>query len=161
MADANEWNRAIIEEFRANGGEVGGQFAGAPLLLLHSTGAKSGQRRVNPVMYQDLGGRYAVFASYAGAPRNPAWFRNVRGKPDVEIEVGTRTERVTARVAEGVERDTIWERQNATTPASPSTRPRPTGGSRWSSWSRRPNPARARRSLASGAHPRAIIVDAA
>src|SRR5207248_6038230 len=67
----SDWNTKIIEEFRANGGAVGGQFAGAPLLLLHTMGARSGQRRVNPVMYQKVDGGYAVFASKAGAPVNP------------------------------------------------------------------------------------------
>jgi deazaflavin-dependent oxidoreductase (nitroreductase family) len=111
VTGANEWNRAIINEFRANGGKVGGQFAGAPLLLLHSTGAKSGQERINPMMYQDLDGRYAVFASNAGAQRHPAWFHNLMANPRAEVEIGTRTERVTARVAEGAERDGIWVRQ--------------------------------------------------
>ena len=74
----SDWNHGIIEEFRANEGRVGGPFAGAPLLLLHTIGAKSGQERVNPMMYQDLGeGRLAVFASYAGLDVNPAWFHNL------------------------------------------------------------------------------------
>jgi deazaflavin-dependent oxidoreductase (nitroreductase family) len=116
VAEANEWNQRIIEEFRANEGRVGGQFDGAPLLLLHSTGARSGQPRINPMMYQDLGGSYAVFASYAGAPRNPAWYHNIVAHPETEIEVGTRTERVTARVAEGAERERIWETQKKAYP---------------------------------------------
>jgi deazaflavin-dependent oxidoreductase (nitroreductase family) len=71
---AENWNSAIIEEFRANGGKVGGYFDGAPLLLLHTTGAKSGQERVNPVMYRADAGRLVVFASKAGADTNPDWF---------------------------------------------------------------------------------------
>ena len=116
MADVNEWNRKIIEEFRANEGRVGGQFDGAPVLLLHTTGARSGEPRINPMMYQDLGGSVAVFASYAGAPRHPAWYHNLVAHPEVEIEVGTRTERVTARTAEGPERERIWEKQKSAYP---------------------------------------------
>lgn len=111
MADPNDWNRQIIEEFRANGGKVGGQFDGAPLLLLHSTGAKSGEERVHPVMYQADRDRMAIFASKAGAPTNPDWFHNLRAHPEATVEVGTETVPVTARVAEGEERERIWERQ--------------------------------------------------
>ncbi|MEV6814530.1 nitroreductase/quinone reductase family protein, partial [Micromonospora sp. NPDC051296] len=74
----SDWNDKIIVEFRANGGQVGGQFAGAPLLLLHTVGAKSGQPRVNPVMYQKVDDGYAVFASKGGAPTNPDWYHNLR-----------------------------------------------------------------------------------
>ena len=88
----SDWNAGIIEEFRANEGRVGGNFEGAPLLLLHTTGAKSGQERVSPVMYQDLGGGpVAVFASKAGAPDNPDWFHNVKANPDVTAEIGSET----------------------------------------------------------------------
>jgi deazaflavin-dependent oxidoreductase (nitroreductase family) len=107
----NDWNTNIIEEFRANKGEVGGQFAGMPILLLHHTGAKTGTERVNPVAYQAVDGHFAVFASKGGAPTNPDWFHNVRANPDVTIEVGTETFPVRARVAEGEERDRIWTRQ--------------------------------------------------
>ncbi len=107
-----DWNTAIIEEFRANGGEVGGNFAGAPLLLLHTTGAKTGKERVNPMMYQDQGaGTLAVFASKAGAPTNPDWYRNLVANPEVTAEVGTSTLRFRARTAPAAERDPIWERQ--------------------------------------------------
>lgn len=116
MADVNEWNRKIIEEFRANEGRVGGQFEGAPLLLLHSIGAQSGKPRINPMVYQHLGGSYAVFASYAGAPANPAWYHNVTAHPDVEIEVGTEKIRATARVLDGAEREPVWERQKVAMP---------------------------------------------
>ncbi len=117
MSDSNDWNTRIIEEFRANGGKVSGQFEGAPLLLLHSTGARSGQERVHPMMYQDLGeGSVAVFASKAGAPDNPDWFHNVSANPSVEAEIGTETRRCTARVAEGDERERIWSRQKSEYP---------------------------------------------
>ena len=78
MTDANDWNRQIIEEFRANEGKVGGQFAGAPLVLLTTTGARSGQPWTSPMMYLDDGGRRYVFASKAGAPTNPDWYHNLR-----------------------------------------------------------------------------------
>ena len=101
-------NQEIIEEFRASGGKVGGWFEGAPLLLLHTIGAKSGLPRVNPLMYQQVGDDLAVFASKAGAPTNPDWFYNLRANPNVEIELGTETIPVTAFVADDDERDRIW-----------------------------------------------------
>ncbi len=107
MSEANG-NQEIIEEFRANGGKVGGWFEGAPMLLLHTTGAKSGLPRVNPLMYQQVGDDLAVFASKAGAPTNPDWYYNLRANPNVEIELGTETIPVTARVADDDERDRIW-----------------------------------------------------
>jgi deazaflavin-dependent oxidoreductase (nitroreductase family) len=107
----SDFNTPVIEEFRANDGKLGGNFEGAPMLLLHSTGAKSGQERVNPVMYQDVGDDLAVFASKAGADTNPDWFHNLRANPDTTVEVGTDTVPVRARVAEGDERDRIWEIQ--------------------------------------------------
>ena len=116
MSDVNDWNKTIIDEFRANGGRVGGNFEGAPLLLLHTTGAKSGQERINPMMYQDLGGSIAVFASMAGAPNNPAWFHNLVANPDVTVEIGTETKAFRARVAEPGEREPIWTRQKADYP---------------------------------------------
>jgi deazaflavin-dependent oxidoreductase (nitroreductase family) len=109
---AADWNRGIIDEFRANGGKVGGQFTGAPLLLLHSVGAKSGETRVNPLVYQDLGqGRVAVFASKGGAPTNPDWYHNLMANPHARIELGADTFDVTARVAGGEERLRIWATQ--------------------------------------------------
>ena len=112
----SDWNTKIIEEFRANGGAVGGQFAGAPLLLLHTVGARSGQRRVNPVMYQKVDGGYAVFASKAGAPVNPDWYHNLLAQPQVTAEIGTQTVELVARVADGDERECIWAAQKAAYP---------------------------------------------
>lgn len=113
----SDWNKAVIDEFRANGGKVGGNFDGAPLLLLHTTGAKSGEQRVNPVMYQDLGdGRLAIFASYAGLDVNPAWYHNIVAHPDVTVEVGTGTRSFRARTADLAERDPIWTKQKADYP---------------------------------------------
>lgn len=111
MSDAQDWNASIIEEFRSHGGKVGGQFEGAPLLLLRSIGAKSGKERVNPMMYQAVGAAYAVFASKAGAPTNPDWYYNLIAHPEATIEVGTETKTVRARVTEGDERSSIWVTQ--------------------------------------------------
>jgi len=116
MADVNDWNTKIIEEFRSNEGRVGGQFEGAPLLLLHSTGAKTGEERVNPIMYQPVGSDMAVFASKSGAPTNPHWYHNLTANPRATVEVGTDTVQVTARVAEADERDRIWTKQKADYP---------------------------------------------
>ncbi len=111
MAEAEDWNTKIIEEFRANGGKVGGQFEGAPLLLLHSTGAKSGQERVHPMMYREVGDDIAVFASKAGAPTNPDWYHNLVAHPQAKAEIGTESVSVTAREAKGEEQTKIWENQ--------------------------------------------------
>jgi deazaflavin-dependent oxidoreductase (nitroreductase family) len=108
----NDFNRAIIEEFRANGGRVGGQFEGAPLLLLTSTGAKSGEVRTTPVVYLRDGEHLVIFASKAGAPTNPAWYHNLRANPSATAEVGTETIEVTASVASGEERTRLYERQS-------------------------------------------------
>lgn len=107
----NDWNDKIIEEFRANGGKVGGQFEGAPLLVLHTTGAKSGKERVNPVMYRSDGDRLVIFASKAGAATNPDWFHNLVANPSATVEVGTETFAVTAAVAGDSDRDRLWALQ--------------------------------------------------
>lgn len=104
----SDWNSSVIEEFRAKGGKVGGQFEGAPLLLLHTTGAKTGSERVNPVMYRKIDGGYAVFASKAGAPSNPDWYHNLLANPRVRAEIGTETVELTARVADSATRERIW-----------------------------------------------------
>lgn len=116
MTDMNDFNQAIIDEFRANAGKVGGQFEGAPVLLLHTTGAKSGLERVSPLMYQDLEGPVAVFASKAGAPTNPDWYHNLVANPDVTAEIGPETRAFRARVATDEERSRIWERQKSEYP---------------------------------------------
>ena len=117
MTDYADWNAQIIAEFRANNGTVGGNFEGAPLLLLHHTGARSGEARITPMMYQDLGeGRIAVFASKAGADTHPAWYHNLIAHPAVSAEIGTGTNSFMARTAEGDERTEIWERQKADFP---------------------------------------------
>ncbi len=117
MDDVNEWNRTIIEEFRANGGRCGGMFEGMPMLVLHTVGRKSGAERLNPLAYQPLdGGEWAIFGSKAGAPTHPDWYHNLVAQPDVSIEVGTDTVPVRARVAEGDERATIWATQKSNVP---------------------------------------------
>ncbi len=109
----SDWNDQIIQEFRANAGQVGGQFAGAPLLLLHSTGAKSGQERVNPMMYLADGDRYLVFASKAGASTNPDWYHNLKANPRTTIEIGTETLEVVAVDLVGAERTQLYDKQAA------------------------------------------------
>src|SRR3984885_2539173 len=105
------WNQDIVDEFRANAGQVGGNFDGAPLLLLHTVGGLSDRERVSPVMYQDLGGPVAVFATKGGAPTNPDWYRNLVARPDISAEIRTETRRFRARTATGAERDRIWTKQ--------------------------------------------------
>ncbi len=105
------FNDQIIDEFRANEGRVGGNFEGAPLLLLHTTGAKSGAERINPMMYLADGDRYLVFASKAGAPTNPDWYYNLKANPLATIEVGTRTLAVAATDLEGAERSRMYDKQ--------------------------------------------------
>ena len=107
----NDFNRAIIEEFRANGGKVGGAFEGSPLLLLTTTGAQSGERRTTPVAYLKDGERLVIFASRGGAPRNPAWYHNLLANPQATIEVGSDTLEVTATVTSGEERERLFSRQ--------------------------------------------------
>ena len=112
----NDWNQKIIDEFRANRGKVGGPFQGAPLLIIHHVGAKTGTEHLNPVLYQPLGDDFAVFASKGGAPENPGWYHNLVAHPEAEVEVGTEKYRVKARVAEGEERERIWEKQKTAYP---------------------------------------------
>jgi deazaflavin-dependent oxidoreductase (nitroreductase family) len=116
LDDLNDFNRAIVEEFRANGGKVGGGFEGAPMVVLHTTGAKSGKERLAPLVYQQLDDGWAIFGSKAGAPTDPDWFRNLQANPDATIEVGTEIVPVTARVAEGDEREVIWSKQKELMP---------------------------------------------
>ena len=112
----SDWNARIIEEFRANGGAVGGVFEGRPLLLLHHVGAKSGARRVSPLMYQALEEGFAIFASRGGAATNPDWLHNLVATPEVAVEVGTETIEVSARIAAEAERQPIWSAWKARFP---------------------------------------------
>jgi deazaflavin-dependent oxidoreductase (nitroreductase family) len=116
MSSANEWNKKIIEEFRANDGKVGGRFANTSLLLLHTTGAKSGKQRINPVAYTTDGDRLVIIASKGGAPTNPDWYYNLVANPKVDIEVGTEEFRAKAQVAKGPERTRLYEQRAAQYP---------------------------------------------
>ena len=107
--DYNAFNRQLIEEFRANGGKVGGMFAGAPLLLLTTTGAKSGQQRVAPLAYTTDNGCLVVIASKGGAPTHPDWFHNLRANPEATVEVGTESYPVRATIPEGAERQRLFD----------------------------------------------------
>jgi deazaflavin-dependent oxidoreductase (nitroreductase family) len=111
MADTDDFNTTIIKEFRANAGKVGGPFEGAPMVLLLTVGAKSGQSRINPVMYRSDGGRMYVFASKGGAPTNPDWYFNMVANPEMSIEVGSDSYDVTATEIKGAERDRIYADQ--------------------------------------------------
>jgi deazaflavin-dependent oxidoreductase (nitroreductase family) len=110
----DEFNQPIIDEFRANEGKVGGMFAGAPIVLLTTTGAKSGQKRLNPLaaLVEEDGTAY-VFASAAGAPKHPDWYHNLVAHPQVEVEIGTEHYTATATSLTGAKRDEIYERQKA------------------------------------------------
>lgn len=111
MADRHDWNRRMIDEFRANGGKVGGFWEGRPLLLLTTTGAKSGRRHTTPTMYLADGNRLLVFATKAGLPTNPDWYYNLLAHPEVTVEVGTETYEANATVLTGEERDRLYARQ--------------------------------------------------
>lgn len=116
MAEPNEFNAGIIAEFRANQGKVGGVFAGAPLLLLTTTGAKSGRQTTTPLMYAEDGDRLIVFASKAGAPENPAWYHNLLAHPEVKLEVGTESFSAKATPVTGEERDRLYGEQATRVP---------------------------------------------
>ena len=117
MSQPNNFNEQVINEFRANHGKVGGYFEGAPLLLLHTTGARSGQPRVSPVMYLADGNRYVVFASKAGADTNPGWYHNLMTHPRAQIEVGDQTLDVEATEVRGADREDLYARQASVYPA--------------------------------------------
>ena len=109
MSSPNDWNQAIIDEFRANGGRVGGQFAGRTLLLLHTLGAKTQQPRVNPVVYTTDGDRLLIVASKGGAPSNPDWYHNIVANPQVTVEVGAEHFQVEAAIAGEPERTRLFD----------------------------------------------------
>jgi deazaflavin-dependent oxidoreductase (nitroreductase family) len=117
MSEFNDWNQKIIEEFRANEGRVGGPFEGAPMILIHHIGAKSGTERVTPLVYfpQD-DGTMVIIASKGGAPTNPDWYHNVKANPAFDVEVGTETFPVTAAELTGEERDDVWSKAVAANP---------------------------------------------
>ncbi|MFE2854575.1 nitroreductase family deazaflavin-dependent oxidoreductase [Streptomyces lavendulae] len=114
MSEAADWNTKVIAEFRANEGKVGGAFEGAPLLLVHHRGRKTGREHVSPMMYlphdtePDI---VYVFASKAGAPTDPDWYRNLTAAGEGTVERGTATYRVTVRELTGAERDRVYAEQ--------------------------------------------------
>jgi len=111
-----DFNTSVIDEFRANDGKVKGPFEGAPLILLTTTGAKTGRKHTVPVVYQEDAGRIVVFGSKAGAPTNPAWFHNLVANPEVTVELGNETFQAKAVVTEGAERDRIFTEQKKRMP---------------------------------------------
>ena len=116
MSDMNNWNQSIIDEFRANDGKVGGRFEGRTLLILHTTGAKSGRERVNPVAYIQDGDRLVIVASKAGAPTHPDWYHNLVANPTVTVEVGTKTYQAQASVVPEPERTRLFNKMIASSP---------------------------------------------
>jgi deazaflavin-dependent oxidoreductase (nitroreductase family) len=112
----SDYNQRVIEEFRANGGVVGGGFERLPLLLLTTTGARSGRLRTTPLAYLEDAGRLVVFASAGGAPRNPGWYHNLRADPIATVELGVEQFEVRAIMAEGAERERLFAAQAARRP---------------------------------------------
>ena len=115
-AALDDFNRGVVAEFRANGGKVGGPFEGGDLLLLHTTGAKSGQPRLSPLAYLTVDGKMLIVGSYAGAPKDPAWVHNLRANPRARIEVGTEAYDVVVRELPGDERDATYPKITAVAP---------------------------------------------
>jgi deazaflavin-dependent oxidoreductase (nitroreductase family) len=111
MSELNDFNQKVITEFRANGGNVGGQMAGMPLLLLTTIGNKTGRSLTKPLAYSKDGDRIFAIASFAGSPHNPAWFCNLEANPAVTIEVGAERFQARARIASGEERDRLFKLQ--------------------------------------------------
>jgi deazaflavin-dependent oxidoreductase (nitroreductase family) len=116
-AGLHDVNQQVITEFRANQGKVGGQYATRPLLLLTTTGAKSGRTHTTPLAYTKDGERLVVIASFGGGPRNPAWYHNLVANPEATVEVGSERFRVKATVATGEERQRLYSRQAEQMPA--------------------------------------------
>jgi deazaflavin-dependent oxidoreductase (nitroreductase family) len=112
-----DFNAQVIEEFHATGGKPGGMFEAMPLLLLHHTGAKSGNRYTNPLAYMADGDGYVIFGSKGGAPVHPAWYFNLKAHPEVTVEVGADTFDAVAREAEGEERERLYRTMAAQVPA--------------------------------------------
>jgi deazaflavin-dependent oxidoreductase (nitroreductase family) len=113
MTEVLDWNAKIIEEFRANEGQVGGQFDGAPMVLVHHVGRKTGKERVSPMMYlaAEAPDTIYVFASKGGAPTHPDWYRNLTAAGRGEVELGTDHYAVTVRELTGAERDLVYDEQ--------------------------------------------------
>jgi deazaflavin-dependent oxidoreductase (nitroreductase family) len=112
----DDLNTHVIQEFRSNGGVVGGDFEDLPLLLLVSLGAKSGLARTHPVVYRETPTGWAIFASASGAERNPSWYYNLKAEPRALVEIGTERIAVRARECEGQEREQVWDAHKARYP---------------------------------------------
>ena len=112
----NNWNENVINEFRANGGKVGGPFEGGRLLLLTTTGAKSGRQSTSPLMYNTDGDRLLVFGSKGGAPTHPDWYYNVLANPEVTVEIGTEKFKARATDVKGEERDRLYKKHSDEVP---------------------------------------------
>ena len=111
MSELNDFNQRVISEFRANQGKVSGQFANIPLLLLTTTGAKSGRTLTKPLAYTRDGNRLVVIASFAGAPKNPPWYHNLVANPVATVELGSERFQARATVTAGEERQRLFNRQ--------------------------------------------------
>lgn len=109
-------NEKLVREFRANGGKVTGIFAGMPLLLLTTIGARSGQARTTPLVYTKDGERFVIIASKGGAPTHPGWYHNLVANPSATVEIGTEQFEVSVSVAKGEERDSLFDAQAAQIP---------------------------------------------
>lgn len=116
MSKSNEWNKKVIEEFRANDGKVGGYFEKVTLLLLHTTGAKSGLPRINPVACMKDGNQYVIMASKEGRPTHPDWYYNLVANPEVSVEFGPEKFEALARVTEGSEREKLFAKMSSIYP---------------------------------------------
>ena len=110
--DFNDFNKGIVDEFRANGGVMGGPFDGAPMILITHTGAKSGVERTSPLVYSKDGSDIVIIASMGGAPTSPAWFHNIKANPQVGVEIGTESYTASAAIlTEGPERQRLFDQQ--------------------------------------------------
>ncbi len=116
VAQMLDFNQKVIEEFRANAGQVTGRFADAPLLLLTTTGAKSGEQRTTPLVHTTDGDDIVIIASYAGNPKHPAWFLNIRANPEVTVELPDETFTTNVVITEGEERRRLFDQQAAQMP---------------------------------------------
>jgi deazaflavin-dependent oxidoreductase (nitroreductase family) len=120
MPEISPWNEQVVAEFRANRGIVGGGYSGFMMILVHNVGRKSGDKRINPMVYQAVGKDFAVFAAKRGSPRHPDWYYNLKANPRTIVEVGNETGteiiEVQARETEGEERSRIWEAEKAAMP---------------------------------------------
>jgi deazaflavin-dependent oxidoreductase (nitroreductase family) len=115
-AELKSMNASVIDDFRANSGRVGGQFAGADMLLLTTTGAKSGHLRTSPLVYENIDGKMLIMGSYRGADVHPSWVHNLRKNPQAHIEVGAESYDVVARELPPDEHEKVWQQLIAVAP---------------------------------------------